>query len=75
MDNIIKPCPFCGGMAILDSNYNYSKHLYYVSVKCDTCGAQGKAYKQIETPKTGLGPEAFRLAINAWNTRTETQTA
>ena len=67
---IIKPCPHCGGSACLNQNYSYRKRTYFVLVKCDICGAQGKIYNSEEEPAAaGWDNQPCRDAINAWNMR------
>lgn len=67
----IRPCPHCGGVAWLTQNYNRRAKTYFVLVKCDVCGAQGKIYNSQEEPAaTGWDNEACMSAIRAWNMRT-----
>ena len=66
----IKTCPHCGGTACLNSNYSYKTRSYFVFVKCDICGAQGKIYNSPEDPQaTNWDNVACEDAINAWNMR------
>lgn len=59
----LKPCPFCGGIAILESDIKYYK--YYEAyfkrekVKCSVCRAETKLCIEIENTK----------AIDLWNRR------
>lgn len=61
----LKPCPFCGGEAILGdirmTTLAYSPRIRttYRRVFCENCGAATKSY---ETEKN---------AINAWNSRAQ----
>lgn len=73
MDNVtIKKCPFCGGVACLSSNYSYKTRSYFVYVKCDICGGQGKTYRSEGDPAAeSWANVACYDAINAWNMRTE----
>lgn len=67
----IKPCPHCGGTACLNSNYSYKTRSFFAYVRCDICGAQGKAYRSTEDPVTeDWDNTACRDAIKAWNMRT-----
>lgn len=71
MNDTVKPCPHCGGSASLSSFYSYRQYFYYVFVKCDICGAQGKTYKSIGKPsQENWNNEACIDALNAWNMRT-----
>lgn len=70
-DNLLKPCPFCGGQAFimsgdkkflqkLDANephveYPPEKGPYYIA--CDKCETESKTWPELED------------AIKAWNTR------
>lgn len=67
----ILPCPHCGGNSWLNSNYSYKCGSYFVMVKCDICGAQGKIYNSKEDPeKANWENMACLDAISAWNMRT-----
>lgn len=71
MQDSIRVCPHCGGTACLNSNFSYKTRTYFVFVKCDICGAQGKIYNSKEDPAgEGWDNEACTGAINAWNMRT-----
>lgn len=67
----IKPCPHCGGPGAIVANYNYKRRCYFIFVRCDICGAQGKIYTDPEDP---AGYEwnmpACQNAVSAWNMRT-----
>lgn len=67
----IKTCPHCGGTACLTTYYNNKAQAYFVFVKCDICGAQGKLYSCEENPvMTNWENTACTDAENAWNMRT-----
>ena len=67
----IKPCPHCGGVSYLYANYSRKIGGYFVFVKCDICGAQGKIYSSKRDPDAdGWENEACVNAIAAWNMRT-----
>ena len=55
MDYSLKPCPFCGGKAEMQTLYA-PLHEYFV--KCRKCGIEQKLYK------------SRRTATIAWNRRT-----
>ena len=66
----IKRCPHCAGSACLNSNYSYKIRQYFVFVKCDICGAQGKFYKsETEPAAEEWDSQPCRDAIDAWNMR------
>ena len=66
----IKTCPHCGGSASLRTNYNSNREVYYVFVRCDVCGAQGKLFYTKENPQTAEEDTyCNRGAIAAWNMR------
>lgn len=70
----IKPCPHCGGISYLNQNYSHRVRSYFVYVKCDICGAQGKTYRSTEEPAaTGWNNEPCNAAVTAWNMRTPTE--
>ncbi len=66
-----QPCPFCGGPALLHSEYRPQLDQYAVFDKCLCCGARGA---EIYTRKRPRGIEwdgaACKKAIAAWNQRT-----
>lgn len=67
----IKPCPHCGGIAYLTQNYSYRSRTYFVFVRCDICGAQGKIYNSPEEPAAaGWNNQPCDDAVTAWNMRT-----
>lgn len=66
----IKDCPHCGGPSCLTSNYSYKARSYFVFVKCDICGAQGKIYNCGEDPAAeNWNNAACNDAVAAWNMR------
>lgn len=68
----ILPCPHCGGQAYLNSNYSYKTRSYFVFVKCDICGAQGKIFNSEDAPAAAdWDNEACVGAVDAWNMRTD----
>lgn len=70
----IKPCPHCGGVSYLNQNYSYKARSYFVFVKCEICGAQGKIVNSKEEPAAAnWNNEACDSAIEAWNMRTPAQ--
>lgn len=70
----LKGCPHCGGGACLNSNYSYKTRCYFVYVKCDICGAQGKIYRSQEEPQAaGWNNQPCIDAVRAWNMRTEAE--
>ena len=71
MQDSIKTCPHCGGTACLNANYSYKTRTYFVFVKCDICGAQGKIYNSTEEPAAAeWNNNACIDAVKAWNMRT-----
>lgn len=68
----LKPCPHCGGAASLAANYSYRHRTFFVFVKCDVCGAQGKLYSSEDTPEaTEWKSRPCDDAAAAWNMRTD----
>jgi transcription elongation factor Elf1 len=69
----ILSCPHCGGSSYLHANYSHKikNGGYFVFVKCDICGAQGKAYTCVQDPVADeWDNQACRDAVAAWNMRT-----
>lgn len=70
----LKGCPHCGGHALLNSNYSYKARSYFVFVRCEICGAQGKIYNSDTDPAaTNWDDPQCRAAAAAWNMRTNEQ--
>ncbi len=66
----IKTCPHCNGPAHLKSSFRSIANNYFVFVRCDICGAQGKLYYSSEDPKASNWNNEYCVkAINAWNMR------
>ena len=67
MQTELKPCPFCGGEAILIKDFKEGEALHHPSVvvKCDTCGCNTGHYI---VGCYGMGA-TMRDVINAWNRR------
>ena len=63
----LKKCPFCGGEADFYQNYSDGYKKYFVTVKCEMCGAQGKVFSS----ERKWNPVTFKSAEKTWNTRTE----
>lgn len=71
MSKYPQTCPFCGGDAELKANYSYKIRCYFVFVKCEICGAQGKVFKSSNDPQEdNWQSDPCESAITAWNMRT-----
>ena len=65
MKTELKPCPFCGGKAVIRNNaFRVLVHAR-VDIWCKRCGVRTMEYKGIDWDDT------HRLAIEAWNRRAE----
>lgn len=69
MSSDLKPCPFCGGEAPMESGrYQMDDVMYsFAHVECLSCGACGSGFTEAEKPVESV--EA--LAADAWNRRAE----
>lgn len=69
--NIIKRCPHCGGEAQLYSSYSYKMDTFFLYIKCEICGAQGKSVRTKDDPKEVniWETRACQNALAAWNMR------
>lgn len=66
MDNL-KPCPFCGGEAVLNHGHMITATgQYLANVKCSECGIATRVVWSTDSPE-----EAVKEAIEAWNKRAE----
>ena len=72
MSEKIKPCPHCGGDAVLDTDLDdpYDGKMT-VFVRCEICGSRGKAFPVAEDPYITGNWDTPRCcdAIDAWNLR------
>ena len=68
----IMPCPHCGGVSALCSSYSNRRRIYFVFVKCEICGAQGKTFADDVDPyENEWSDMPCENAIAAWNMRTD----
>lgn len=66
---LLKGCPHCGGGARLRKNYSRKLQMYFVYVKCDICGAQGKSVTSKYEAEDDWNTPACEKAVSAWNMR------
>lgn len=59
----LQPCPFCGGKAKLEHNYEHDNYLSFV--RCQKCYAQSHKYM------ISCDYCSDQRAIEAWNKRVE----
>lgn len=57
----LKPCPFCGGKAILKINHGFNREIISSFAYCEECGVATRSYALEKT------------SIGAWNRRTYEQ--
>lgn len=68
---IIKNCPHCGGEGFLTQDYNSRLCSYFIYVKCNICGAQGKVvYDRTSAANKDWNTTSCDRALAAWNMRT-----
>lgn len=69
-------CPHCGGTSSLFRNYNRRQDNFFVYVKCDICGAQGKLFDSGTDPaEEDWNSPACKKAVAAWNMRYKEESA
>jgi len=62
----LKPCPFCGGEASINKDYDLDGYGRFDSVKCRKCGAKSREIYA----RVGNGcPVHYATVRDAWNTR------
>ena len=72
MENELKPCPFCGGKAYLESRHRAfidAKTTLVAFVRCKSCNARTQRFKLEDFGRTSYSRLANRKAIEAWNRR------
>lgn len=68
MMNELKPCPFCGGKAVLFHKGNTGNYLVYV--RCSICKCQSKIFFTPDlSAATDPESEVSIFAADAWNMR------
>ena len=71
-DTDLKPCPFCGGEAYLETNHRAfvrGESTKVAFVRCRRCNARTGRFELSEYGRTSYSGEANRLAKEAWNRR------
>jgi Lar family restriction alleviation protein len=71
MEHELKPCPFCGGTALVYTQQ--SRYNAFAYIQCDTCSTRSKT---VPTPyeyddDRFWGSEAFYRIVRAWNRRSD----
>lgn len=76
MGNVkLKPCPFCGGKAYLETNHRAfikAQTTKVAYVRCLNCNARTQRIELAKYGKTSHSIEADNEAVQAWNRRTAT---
>lgn len=79
----LKPCPFCGGEAEVETHFSCVYERIYGEVTCKNCGTQkrgnktfdtyGASYERYDTKEWILNAheEAKQSAIEGWNRRAD----
>ena len=65
----IKPCPFCGGDALVERRYSERKRRSFVFVKCVVCDAQSKTAISGEGEYSNMPDPACEYVVRTWNMR------
>lgn len=69
--NELKPCPFCGGKAVIrkyDELVGHGMVDTYYFAKCKSCKMRGRKFGILEAHTVD---DRIKKAINAWNRRAE----
>lgn len=70
----MKPCPFCGGKAVLrvgGGDYPGGDEIKQAMVYCTKCGATGQGVQVWLRGQHNSAWVCVVAAVNAWNRRTE----
>lgn len=68
----LKPCPFCGGKAYLETNHRAfinAQTTRVAFVRCLNCNARTQRIELAKYGKTSHSIEAENEAVQAWNRR------
>lgn len=71
-DTNLKPCPFCGGEAYLETNHRAfikGETTKVAYVRCRKCNARTERFELEKFGCTSHSAEADKLAMEAWNRR------
>ena len=70
----LRPCPFCGGKALISRSYSERNNSFFAFISCARCRIRGQSFKSYGDPLENWNenPAAYRATI-AWNTRTPEQ--
>jgi Lar family restriction alleviation protein len=70
----LRPCPFCGGKALISRTYSERNKAYYAFISCARCRIRGRSFKSYDDPLENWNenPAAYRATI-AWNERAPEQ--
>lgn len=71
-NTMLAPCPFCGGVGLLHTQYNLEWDAYELFIQCRSCGARGQSFFKPYNAwkKAGRQLPGGESAIDAWNRRT-----
>ena len=72
MNEELKPCPFCGGRAVLEKAHRAfidAKTARVAFVRCTVCNARSGREKLSDYGHTATSNEANMKVIAAWNRR------
>lgn len=72
MHYYLKPCPYCGGAAVLEKKHRAfieAKTTRVAFVRCSVCNARSGRYKLEDYGSPNHSTEAERKAVEAWNRR------
>lgn len=68
----LKPCPFCGGKAYIESSHRAfinAKSTKVAFIRCRECNARSGRFELSDYGCTSHSSEACNKAIEAWNRR------
>lgn len=72
--NALKPCPFCGSLALASRSFSEKTRCFFAFISCTKCGAKTRSFRSESDPlETWDHNEPAQRATAVWNARVKTE--